>query len=88
MQRAGGASLIRDRHELGDCNDPGSAAHHCVLRCARETVQLDILGAAASIAEIGVGEQLFERRDAADQALLVAIALHGLEVLAIGVVRP
>jgi hypothetical protein len=23
-----GAPLIRDRHELGVCNDPGSAAHH------------------------------------------------------------
>ena len=32
-----GAPLIRDRRKLGVCNDPGSAAHHCVLRCARET---------------------------------------------------
>jgi len=32
-----GAPLIRDRPGLGVCNDPGSAAHHFVLRCARET---------------------------------------------------
>ena len=32
-----GAPLIRDRRTLGVCDDPGSAAHHCVLRCARET---------------------------------------------------
>ncbi len=32
-----GAPLIRDRRRLGVCNDPGSAAHHFVLRCARET---------------------------------------------------
>jgi hypothetical protein len=29
--------LIRDRRKLGVCDDPGSAAHHFVLRCARET---------------------------------------------------
>jgi uncharacterized protein (DUF983 family) len=29
--------LIRDRSGLGICNDPGSAAHHFVLRCTRET---------------------------------------------------
>src|SRR6202171_3173895 len=28
-----GAPLIRDRSRLGDCYDPGSAAHHFVLRC-------------------------------------------------------
>jgi hypothetical protein len=32
------APLIRDRSRLGTCDDPGSAAHHFVLRCARETV--------------------------------------------------
>jgi hypothetical protein len=31
-----GAPLIRDRSGLSAHNDPGSAAHHCVLRCARE----------------------------------------------------
>jgi hypothetical protein len=31
------APLIRDRPKLGARNDPGSAAHHFVLRCARET---------------------------------------------------
>src|ERR1700730_19258877 len=35
--RYGGAPLIRDRSRLGICDDPGSAAHHFVLRCARET---------------------------------------------------
>ena len=24
--------------QLWSCEDPGSAAHHCVLRCARETL--------------------------------------------------
>ena len=32
-----GAPQMRDRRELGPCYDPGSAAHHCVLRCAPET---------------------------------------------------
>jgi hypothetical protein len=36
VQRDSGASLIRDRFKLLVCNDPGSAAHHYVLRCARE----------------------------------------------------
>jgi hypothetical protein len=31
-----GAPLIRDRYEFGFWNDPGSAAHHFVMRCARE----------------------------------------------------
>jgi hypothetical protein len=30
------APLIGDRHKLRVCNDPGSAAHHFLLRCARE----------------------------------------------------
>jgi hypothetical protein len=34
-----GALLIRDRHRLSVRYDPGSAAHHFVLRCARETIQ-------------------------------------------------
>src|SRR5579871_2221413 len=37
VQHASGAPVIRDLQRLGDCNDPGSAAHHYVLRCARET---------------------------------------------------
>src|ERR1700722_10382809 len=36
VQRASGAPLIRDR-SLTVVEDPGSAAHHFVLRCARET---------------------------------------------------
>jgi hypothetical protein len=32
-----GAPLIRDRFKGGVCNGPGSAAHHFVLRCARDT---------------------------------------------------
>jgi len=36
-QRASGATLIRDRSGLGARDDPGSAARHFVLRCARET---------------------------------------------------
>jgi hypothetical protein len=31
-----GAPLIRDRYEFGFWNVPGSAAHHFVMRCARE----------------------------------------------------
>jgi hypothetical protein len=31
------APQIRDRCKLRMCNDPGSAAHHFMLRCARET---------------------------------------------------
>jgi hypothetical protein len=34
-----GALLIRDRRSLRVRDDPGSAAHHFVLRCARETVR-------------------------------------------------
>ena len=34
---ASGAPLIRDRSEGGIRNGPGSAAHHFVLRCARDT---------------------------------------------------
>jgi hypothetical protein len=37
VQRESGAPLIRDRFKLGVRNDPGSAAHHFVLPCARET---------------------------------------------------
>jgi hypothetical protein len=37
VQRVSGAPLFRDRPKLGACNDPGSAAHHYVLRRARET---------------------------------------------------
>jgi hypothetical protein len=36
VRRDNAAPLIRDRQELGVCNDPGSAAHHFVLRCARD----------------------------------------------------
>src|SRR5438552_10892532 len=32
-----GALLIRDRHKHRISGDPGSAAHHFVLRCARDT---------------------------------------------------
>jgi hypothetical protein len=31
-----GAPLIRGRCKFGVWNDPGSAAHHFVLRCARD----------------------------------------------------
>jgi hypothetical protein len=37
VQRASGAPLIRDLYGLGAFYDPGSAAHHFVLRRARET---------------------------------------------------
>ena len=37
VQRVSGAPQIRDRPTLGVRNGPGSAAHHFVLRCARET---------------------------------------------------
>jgi len=37
MQRVSGASQIRDRQTLGVCEGPGSAAHHYMLRCARDT---------------------------------------------------
>jgi hypothetical protein len=36
VQRVGGAPLIRDRPKLGVCEGPGSAAHHFMLRCARD----------------------------------------------------
>jgi hypothetical protein len=36
-QRASGAPQIRDRSKLRVCNGPGSAAHHFVLRCSRDT---------------------------------------------------
>jgi hypothetical protein len=39
MQRDSGASLIRDRQKLDLRKGPGSAAHHYVLRCARDTPQ-------------------------------------------------
>jgi hypothetical protein len=45
--------------------------------------ELNIVRAAAGVAEIGVGEQLLERAHAVDQALLMAIKLHGLRVLAV-----
>jgi hypothetical protein len=38
MRRAGGASPIRDLRKRGAPEGPGSAAHHFVLRCAREKV--------------------------------------------------
>jgi hypothetical protein len=37
VQRVSDAPQIRDRCKLRVCNDPGSAAHHFMLRCARET---------------------------------------------------
>src|SRR5262245_26136406 len=39
---------------------------------------------AAGVAEIGIGEERVERRPAADETLLVGIAQHRLEVLAVG----
>src|SRR6185436_17602714 len=41
MQRVSGASQMRDPGFLGSENNrgPGSAAHHFVLRCARDTEQ-------------------------------------------------
>jgi len=41
-----GALLFRDRYTLGVRDDPGSAAHHFVLRRARETL---LLAAALSL---------------------------------------
>jgi hypothetical protein len=37
VQRASGAPQIRDRFKLRACKGPGSAAHHFMLRCARDT---------------------------------------------------
>jgi hypothetical protein len=37
VQRVIGAPQSRDRYKLSVRNDPGSAAHHFVLRCAWET---------------------------------------------------
>jgi hypothetical protein len=37
VQRDSGAPLIRDRFRHRIHEDPGSAAHHCMLRCARDT---------------------------------------------------
>jgi len=37
VQRDSGAPLIRDRRELRMRKGPGSAAHHFMLRCARDT---------------------------------------------------
>jgi hypothetical protein len=39
MRRASGASPIRDLRKLRVTEGPGSAAHHLVLRCARETIK-------------------------------------------------
>src|SRR5215813_11105029 len=39
---------------------------------------------AAGVAEIGIGEERVERRPAADETLLVGIAQHRLQVLAVG----
>jgi hypothetical protein len=36
VRRDSAAPQIRDRQELGVCDDPGSAAHHFVPRCARD----------------------------------------------------
>src|SRR5579883_200127 len=44
---------------------------------------LELVGA-AGVAEIGILEQLIERHHLADQALLMTIALHRLQILAIG----
>jgi hypothetical protein len=38
VQRDSGAPQIRDRCELRMRKGPGSAAHHFMLRCARDTV--------------------------------------------------
>jgi hypothetical protein len=38
VQRASGAPQIRDRYKLSVWNGPGTAAHHFVLRCARDTI--------------------------------------------------
>jgi hypothetical protein len=38
-QRDSVAPLIRDRGKLRVCKDPGSAAHHFVMRCARERLR-------------------------------------------------
>jgi hypothetical protein len=40
LQRESGAAQIRDRLKLRLCNDPGSAAHHFMLRCARDANSL------------------------------------------------
>jgi hypothetical protein len=41
MQRVSGASQIRDRSKFCLCKGPGSAAHHFMLRCARDTSSCD-----------------------------------------------
>jgi hypothetical protein len=38
VQRVSGAPLIRNPFRRGVCGDPGSAAHHFVLRCALDTL--------------------------------------------------
>jgi hypothetical protein len=38
VQRYSGAPLIRDLCELRMRKGPGSAAHHFMLRCARDTL--------------------------------------------------
>jgi hypothetical protein len=53
VQRSSAAPQIRDRTMHGMCEGPGSAAHHFMLRCARDTVdvaedQLDPAGAAVN----------------------------------------
>jgi hypothetical protein len=37
VQRKSAAPQTRELYNLGILNDPGSAARHFVLRCARET---------------------------------------------------
>jgi hypothetical protein len=57
VQRASGAPQIRDRFELRVSKDPGSAAQHFMLRCARDTPasihrqfgDLAVLGAALGV---------------------------------------
>jgi hypothetical protein len=36
VQRDSGAPQIRNRHRYSMCKGPGSAAHHFMLRCARD----------------------------------------------------
>jgi hypothetical protein len=38
VQRESGAPQIRDRSKLCVCKGPGSAAHHFMLRRARDTI--------------------------------------------------
>jgi hypothetical protein len=47
VQRENGAPQIRDRYKRRVFKDPGSAAHHFMLRCARDALSQDVAYARA-----------------------------------------